>query len=449
MSFTVAILGRPNVGKSTLFNRLVGRREALESAQPGMTRDVREGRARLGDLEFLALDTAGHEEGEAGTLLARMRVLTEAALAGAHACLFVIDARAGVLPPDRELAGVLRRSGIPVVLVANKTEGRAGDSGLLECWELGFGEAVAVSAAHRLGMEDLRRALVPLAPGAVGEGGEAAAVAETPVRAAVLGRPNVGKSTLINRLLGAERLLAGPEAGLTRDSVSVTFQRGGREFRIADTAGLRRSAGARGAEEQLAAGDALRSVRFCEVALLLLDAADAFEQQDRRLARMVEEEGRALVIAINKWDLVKDPDRRLGELEQRLARFLPNLVGAPLVPVSALQGEGLDGLLDSVVGARTIWEKRVPTGELNRWLAQEVERHPPRAVQGRRIRLRYIAQTNTRPPTFALFASRPKELDGAYRRYIANGLRRRFGFAGVPIRIMLRGADNPYASKSR
>lgn len=449
MPFTVAIVGRPNVGKSTLFNRLVGRREALVSPTPRMTRDLREGKARLGGQVFRVLDTAGHEEGPEGSLPERLRALTEDALSRANACLFVVDARAGLTGADRGLADMLRRAGMPIIVVANKTESRAADAGVLECWDLGLGDPVAVAAEHNIGFEDLAEALsVARRSSGKAEAADAEEAGE-PVRIAVLGRPNVGKSTLVNGFLGESRLLTGPESGLTRDSISVTFRRIGRFWRVADTAGMRRHAGARDVQERLAVDDALRAIRFSEVVILVLDAEVAFEQQDRRLARLVEREGRALVLAANKWDKIRSKEARLRTLQELLAEQLPGFADVPLLPVSAQEGSGLDALLEAVTEQYQIWNMRVASGPLNRWLAGKVERHPPPAVRGRRIRLRYMAQTNTRPPTFALFSSTPGSLGAAYRRYLVNGLRRDFGFRGVPIRMMLRGSANPYAERRK
>ncbi len=452
MAFTVAIVGRPNAGKSTLFNRLIGRKQALVSERPGMTRDIRDGDAQIGDLSFRVLDTAGHEEGDSSSLSGQLRRLTGQAIGESHACLFVIDARAGLTAADYSLASVIRRAGIPVVIVANKAESGPGRLGVDELWELGLGEPVAVSAEHGIGMGDIYRALRPIAR-SLAQGNEspmetaAEALPERPIRIAVIGRPNVGKSTLINKLIGKERLAAGPESGLTRDSITVPFRFQENDFLLVDTAGLRRRKGARGREENLAAGDALRAVRYCEVVVLLLDAKSAFEQQDLRLASLAEQEGRAVVVALNKWDLIQARKSRLASLSEAFAKLLPELRGTPLVPVSALNGKGVDRIMAGALEMHAVWQRRVGTGALNRWLEGEVERHPPKAVRGRRIRLRYLTQTNIRPPTFALFASRPRELDTSYRRFLVNGLRDSFGFAGVPLRLMVRGSENPYITK--
>ena len=410
-----------------------------------MTRDIREGVAQLGALCFDVLDTAGHEAGEG--LAAELRGRAVTAIERSDAVLFLIDARVGVTAMDRDLADALRRTGRHVVPVANKVESRVGEQGLHEIWELGFGEPIAVSAEHRLGLGELEDAIAPVLAAAREREAKVASEQRAAIRVAVFGRPNVGKSTLVNTLLGASRVVVGPEAGLTRDAVMIPFERGGQAYELVDTAGLRRRAGARTAMERIAAEDALRALRFAEIAVLLIDARSPFEQQDLRLADHAEGEGRAVVIGVNKWDLVREGSRRRSALAERANRLLPGLAGVAVKPVSGLRGQGLDALLDAACATHATWCRRVGTGLLNRWLAGEVDRHPPRAVRGRRIRLRYIAQTNVRPPTFALFASRPAELDAAYRRFLVNGIRRRFDFPGVPIRLMVRGGENPYAGR--
>ena len=457
MSFSLAIVGRPNVGKSTLFNRLVGRRLALVDDQPGVTRDLREGEARLGELTFTAIDTAGLEDAAAESLQGRMRRLTERAVAAADVCLFLVDARAGITPTDELLAGLLRRSGAAVILAANKAEGRAGEAGVLDAWSLGLGEPIAISAEHGEGMADLLEALRPHAERVAEAAGEANAAADTgaadplaerrPLQIAVVGRPNSGKSTLVNAILGEERMLTGPEAGITRDAIAVTTHWGGRLFRIFDTAGLRRKSRIDDRVEKLSVGDALRAIRFAEVVVLLLDVDQALETQNLRIADLAEREGRAVVVAVNKWDLVEDRQARLRDLAERFERLLPQLRGAPLVPVSALTGQGLDRLRQAILEMHAVWNKRIPTARLNEWLAVETAAHPPPAPGGRRIRLRYMTQAKTRPPSFVVMCQRAEAVPESYLRFLVNGLRRDFGFPGVPIRLHLRKGRNPYAER--
>jgi len=470
MSFTLAIVGRPNVGKSTLFNRLVGKRLALVDDQPGVTRDLREGAARLGDLRFTAIDTAGLEEAGDDSLPARMRRLTERAVAAADICLFVIDARAGVLPQDEYFAALLRRQGARVILAANKAEGQAAEAGVLEAWNLGLGEPVALSAEHGEGLSALYEALRPLADSFakrdaaaeaeapltdadVDEDGESAAphapTPERPLQVAVVGRPNAGKSTLINALLGEERLLTGPEAGITRDAISVPLNWAGAPMRIFDTAGMRKRARVQEKLEKLSVADGLRAVKFAEVVIVLLDVDIPFEQQDLRIADLAEREGRAVVVAINKWDLAEDKPARLRELREAFERLLPQLRGAPLVTVSAKTGKGLDRLGDAVLKAHDVWNRRVPTSRLNQWLSGMLEAHPPPAPGGRRIRLRYITQAKTRPPGFVVMCSHPDKLPEAYRRYLVNGLRDDFDMPGTPIRLHVRGQGDKNPFKNR
>jgi GTPase len=457
MSFTVAIVGRANVGKSTLFNRLVGRRLALVDDQPGVTRDRRAGEARLGDLTFTAIDTAGIEEAAPDTLTARMGAQTETAIAAADAVMFLIDARIGIVPSDRAIAQLVRESGKPAILIANKSEGRAGQAGVYEAYGLGLGEPVALSAEHGEGLADLYdalRAALPeqteLAEPADGEEGEALPTDMVrPIRVAVVGRPNAGKSTLVNRLLGEERLLTGPEAGITRDSISVELTWNGRQFLMHDTAGLRRRSRIEDKLEKLSVSDALEAIRFAEVVIVLMDAAAAFEEQDLRIVDLIEREGRAVVIGINKWDLKQHEGGAISKMRAEADRRLQQVKGVPVIAVSGLTGEGLDRLMRVVVDIHAVWNKRVPTNPLNRWLEEAITAHPPPAVSGRRLALNYMTQAKTRPPSFVLFCTRADAVPDAYLRYLVNGLRQTFDLPGVPIRITLREKANPYAGRAR
>ncbi|MEZ5875837.1 MAG: ribosome biogenesis GTPase Der [Hyphomicrobiales bacterium] len=451
MPFTVAIVGRPNVGKSTLFNRLAGKRLALVDDQPGLTRDRREAEAELGTCAVTLVDTAGLEMGDEG-LTARMRRQTEAAIAEADLVVFLIDARAGVIAADEEFAGLVRRSGKPVVLAANKSEGTAAEAGFYEAFALGFGEPLPISAEHGLGIGELSAAIEQ----ACAERG--AGVTEEPgledkalhpLRIAVVGRPNVGKSTLVNALLGEERMITGPEAGITRDAIPSEVEWDGRPLRLFDTAGLRRKTRVEGKAEELSVGDTLRAIRFAEVVVLLLDAEQPFEKQDLQIAALIAQEGRALVIALNKWDLVRERDKRLRELRETCQRLLPQVKGVALMPVSALSGKGVGKLMDAVLVADAIWNRRLPTHALNQWLGATVDAHPPPAPSGRRIKLRYMTQANARPPTFVVFCSQPKALPDSYTRYLVNGLREAFDLPGVPIRLNLRKGENPFAKGRR
>jgi GTP-binding protein len=444
MSFTVAILGRPNVGKSTLFNRLVGRRLALVDDLPGVTRDRREGEGHIADLAFRLIDTAGLEEAPPETLVGRIRAQTERSLDLADLALLVIDAREGVTPQDRHFARWLRRAGKPVILVANKAESRSAQGGFGEAHGLGFGAPVAVSAQHGEGLGELYERLLPFAAQDVGP---PEVPSQKPLQLAIVGRPNVGKSTLVNRLVGEDRVLTGPEPGITRDAIAVDWAWGGRAVRLVDTAGMRRRARIEAQLERLSVADTRRAVRFAETVILVSDALQPLERQDLAIANLVGDEGRALVLAANKWDLVQDPKAALARWRERVDEALPQLRGVALVPVSGLAGYGLDRLMKAVLAADAVWNKRVPTGALNRWLGAIQQHHPPPLAGGRRLRLRYITQVNTRPPSFALFASQPGELPESYRRYLLNAMREDLGLPGTPIRLMLRKGENPYVRK--
>ncbi len=470
MSFTLAIVGRPNVGKSTLFNRLVGKRLALVDDQPGVTRDLREGEARLGDLRFTVIDTAGLEEANDDSLQGRMRRLTERAVDMADFCLFMIDARAGVTSTDRMFAEILRKKSAHVLLAANKGEGRAADDGVMEAYELGLGEPLRLSAEHGEGMGDLLAELIPLVDDFESknkviepevdvtleddEDAEEVYVAPTklkPLQIAVVGRPNAGKSTLINKILGEDRLLTGPEAGITRDAISLQMEWGETPVRIFDTAGMRKKAKVQEKLEKLSVGDGLRAVKFAEVVVVLLDAAIPFEQQDLRIADLAEREGRAVVVAVNKWDIEEEKQEKLKELKESFTRLLPQLRGAPLITVSAKTGRGLERLRDAVLRAHEIWNRRVTTAQLNRWLTSMIEAHPPPAPGGRRIKLRYATQVKTRPPAFVVMCSLPEKLPTSYSRYLVNGLREDFDMPGTPIRLTMRSQSqaNPYKDKKK
>ncbi|WP_424942865.1 ribosome biogenesis GTPase Der [Aliiroseovarius crassostreae] len=469
MSFTLAIVGRPNVGKSTLFNRLVGKRLALVDDQPGVTRDLREGEARLGDLRFTVIDTAGLEEATDESLQGRMRRLTERAVEMADACLFIIDARAGLLPADEVFADILRRKNAHVILAANKAEGKAADAGYFEAFSLGLGEPIRMSGEHGEGMGDLMAALDPIAEefakrdadtspetdveiveGEEDEGPRVPTV-DKPLQVAVIGRPNAGKSTLINKLIGEDRLLTGPEAGITRDSISLRFDWSGTPTRIFDTAGMRKRAKVQEKLEKLSVSDGLRAVKFAEVVVVMLDAAIPFEQQDLRIADLAEREGRAVVVAVNKWDAEPEKQAKLKELKEAFARLLPQLRGAPLVTISAKTGKGMDRLHAAVIRAHEIWNRRIKTAHLNGWLSEMIEAHPPPAPGGRRIKLRYMTQVKARPPAFVVMCSHPDKLPESYTRYLVNGLREDFDMPGTPIRLTMRGQGdkNPYKNRKK
>ena len=455
MPFTVAIIGRPNVGKSTLFNRLVGQKLALVDDAPGVTRDRREGEGKLGDLSFTVIDTAGLDEGAKGSLTARMQEQTEAAIGLADALMFMIDSRAGLTPSDRAFAHFARRANKPVILLANKSEGKHGEIGAMESYALGLGDPVQISAEHGEGMGELYDALRALMPDVEEDEGDDEPAetdeeaARRPIRVAVVGRPNAGKSTLINRLLGEERLLTSAEAGTTRDSIAVEISWNGRDFRVFDTAGLRRRSRIEEKLEKLSVADALRAVRFAEVVVLMMDAQNKFEEQDLRIADLIEREGRALVIAVNKWDLVDAKPGAISALRTEADHWLPQVKGAPLVAVSGLMGEGIDRLMRAIEDAYAVWNRRVPTAALNRWFEQAVSANPPPAVSGRRLKLNYITQAKARPPSFVLFCSRADAVPQSYLRYLVNSLRDQFELPGTPIRISLREKANPFAHKRK
>lgn len=473
MSFTVAIVGRPNVGKSTLFNRLVGKKLALVDDTPGVTRDRRPGDAKLIDLRFTIIDTAGLEETGPDTLEGRMRAQTEMAIDDADLTLFVVDAKMGLTPLDKTFGELLRRSGKPVVLVANKSEAKGSDGGFYDAYTLGLGEPVPISAEHGQGMIDLRDAIVE----AIGEerafaDDDAEAVTDVavsdadlgddededfepaydetkPLRVAIVGRPNAGKSTLINRFLGEDRLLTGPEAGITRDSISVEWEWRGRTIKMFDTAGMRRKARVQEKLEKLSVADALRAIRFAETVVIVFDATIPFEKQDLQIVDLVIREGRAAVLAFNKWDLVEHPQEVLADLREKTERLLPQARGIRAVPMSGQTGYGLDKLMQNIIDTDKVWNKRISTAKLNRWLDSVQTQHPPPAVSGRRLKLKYMTQVKARPPAFMISCTRPDAVPEHYIRYLTNGLRADFDMPGVPIRIHLRAAENPFESKKK
>ncbi|WP_022723702.1 ribosome biogenesis GTPase Der [Rhodopseudomonas sp. B29] len=457
MSYTIAIIGRPNVGKSTLFNRLVGQKLALVDDAPGVTRDRREGDGKLGDLRFTLIDTAGLDEGPKGSLTARMQEQTEAAIALADALMFVIDARAGLTPNDRAFADFARRADKPVVLVANKSEGKHGEIGAMESYALGLGDPVQISAEHGEGLGELYDALRPLVPEEPEDDDEDEdlgelsdeEIAQRPIRVAIVGRPNAGKSTFINRLLGEERLLTSPEAGTTRDSIAVEVNWKGRDFRVFDTAGLRRRSRIEEKLEKLSVADALRAVRFAEVVVLMMDAQMRFEEQDLRIADLVEREGRAMVLAVNKWDLIERQGGQIAQLRVDADHWLPQIRGVPIVATSGMLGEGVDRLMQAVQDAYAVWNRRIPTAALNRWFEHAIAQNPPPAVSGRRLKLNYVTQAKARPPSFVVFCSRADAVPESYLRYLVNSLRGAFELPGTPIRITLREKANPFAHKRK
>jgi GTP-binding protein len=472
MTFTVAIVGRPNVGKSTLFNRLVGKKLALVDDTPGVTRDRRPGDAKLIDLRFTIIDTAGLEEVGPETLEGRMRAQTEIAIGEADLTLFVVDAKSGLTPLDKTFGELLRRSGKPVVLVANKSEAKGSDGGFYDAYTLGLGEPVPISAEHGQGMIDLRDAIVEAIGGEdvafppevdepetnIDLRGELKFEDEDyepeyddtkPLRVAIIGRPNAGKSTLINRFLGEDRLLTGPEAGITRDSISVEWDWRGRTIKMFDTAGMRKKARVQEKLEKLSVADALRSIRFAETVVIVFDSTIPFEKQDLQLVDLVIREGRAAVLAFNKWDLVEYQQEVLAELREKTERLLPQARGIRAVPMSGQTGYGLDKLMQSIIETDMVWNKRISTAKLNRWLDGVQIQHPPPAVSGRRLKLKYMTQVKARPPAFMISCTRPDSVPESYIRYLTNGLRADFDMPGVPIRIHLRAAENPFESKRK
>ncbi|MCR9128187.1 MAG: ribosome biogenesis GTPase Der [Alphaproteobacteria bacterium] len=447
---SLAILGRPNVGKSTLFNRLAGKQLAIVDDRPGVTRDRKEARGTIGDLTFRLIDTAGYEDEKHG-IEARMRAQTEAALAEADFIIFLIDGREGVTALDERFAAIVRKAGKPVILAVNKCEGRRGEEGVAEAWSLGLGEPIPVSAAHGEGISDLYTRLAELCEPEIDVAVDPDAEdgdrddETAPLRIAVVGRPNVGKSTLVNALIGQDRLITGPEAGLTRDAIAVEWEWEGRQVRLHDTAGLRKRGKVDDRLEKMSNADSIRAIDFAEVVLLLVDAERPFEKQDLIIADRVANEGRGLVVLISKWDLVQDKQAKLAELREEFERLLPQVKGAPLVPVSGLTERGLDRIMPAVAALHANWSANVKTRDLNDWLAEMIQRHPPPAVDGRRVKPRYIAQTKARPPTFVMMTSRAAQLPESYKRYLVNGLREAFDLPGVPIRLIVKGQKNPYA----
>ncbi len=445
MTPKVAILGRPNVGKSTLFNRLVGRKLALVDDQPGVTRDRREGEGRLANLTFRLFDTAGLDAAPRGSLEDRMSAQSETAIADADVCLFVIDARAGVTPVDREFAAKLRRYGKPVIVLANKSEGRAGEAGVLDAYSLGLGDPIAISAEHGEGLDGLYDALVPFVKAEdESDDEEEESLEGKPLKLAIIGQPNAGKSTLVNALIGSDRVLTGPEAGITRDAIAIDWSWRGKPLTLWDTAGIRRKSRVTGKVEKLAVADGLRAIRFADAVVVLIDAALEIERQDLTLADLAAQEGRAVVIALSKWDMVEDKQKRLKVVKEDMAEILPEIRGVTIVPLSAHQEKGLDKLMEAVFAAAEKWNTRISTGQLNRWLEKALERNPPPAPSGRRIKIRYMTQVNARPPTFSLFGNQLDNLPESYVRYLMNGLREDFDLWGTPLRFNRRGGRNPF-----
>jgi GTPase len=443
MTIKLAIVGRPNVGKSTLFNRLAGKKLAIVDDLPGVTRDRKEGRGRLGDLDLDMIDTAGFEDLTDESLEARMRIQTETAIREADVVLFLIDARVGVTPLDERFGDLLRRADKPVILGANKAEGKAAESGVLEAFALGLGEPIPISGEHGEGMSDLYAAIVAAMGEAAGPSPEGAG-GERPIHIAVIGRPNAGKSTLVNALLGEDRMLTGPEAGITRDAIAVDWQWREHRFRLFDTAGMRKKAKVQAKLEQLSVADTIRAIRFADVCVVVMDQAEAFEKQDLSIADLVIREGRALVYAIAKWDQAEDASAHLKELRLVAGEKLPQAKGTTLVTLSAISGQGITQLMEAVLSAYTDWNARIKTNDLNNWLRYMTERHPPPAVNGKRIKPRYITQVKARPPTFVMMCSRASDLPESYKRYLVNGIREAFGMEGAPVRLIVRQNKNPF-----
>jgi GTP-binding protein len=447
----VAIIGRPNVGKSTLFNRLVGKKLALVDDRPGVTRDRREGDADLLGLKFRLVDTAGFEEDDPQSLPGRMRAQTQAAVDSADVALFVIDARAGIVPLDEEIGRWLRGAKTPVIILANKCEGRAAaEGGLMEAYSLGFGDPIAFSAEHGEGLGELFSDLLPFI-----ERDEVEAVEpfddesdDAPLKLAIVGRPNAGKSTLVNKMLGEDRMITGPEAGITRDSITIDWVWNGRDVRLIDTAGLRKKSKVEDKLEKLSAADTRRAIDFAEVVVLLLDATRGLEAQDLRIADQIFSEGRALVIALNKWDVAENGSNLYQGVRAALEEGFSQVRGVPLLTVSAATGKGIDQLIQAAFETRAAWSQRVGTGALNRWFEEAIEKNPPPAPGGKRIKLRYATQVKTRPPSFVIFGTRVDQLPESYRRYLMNSIRRELGFGAVPVRLTLRAPKNPFDHKS-
>lgn len=473
MTFTLAIVGRPNVGKSTLFNRLMGKKLALVDDQPGVTRDLREGSVKVRNLQFKVLDTAGLETASDKSLQQRMSNLSLSAINESDACLFVIDARTGITAADESYAGIVRRTTKLVILVANKVEGRSADNGVYESFSLGLGEPVRISAEHGIGMEELHYRIIDVIRSfqlVQGENdnqtidqeelprlnksldfieNDSRALEDKEIQISIIGRPNSGKSTLINQIAGNQRLLTGPEAGITRDAISTSIDWLGNSFRIFDTAGMRKKAKIQSKLEKISVSDGIRAIRFSEVIVLLLDVKSPFDSQDLKIADLAEREGRCVIIAINKWDLEKRKNKKINELREKVNHLLPQLSGVPLVTVSGMSGEGLNELHKQILYAYKIWNVRIPTARLNAWLIDKLSSHPPPSISGKRIKMRYVTQVKSRPPSFVIFTSLPEHVPESYKRYLVNGLRKDFSIMGVPIRLMLRSGNNPYDDKKK
>ncbi len=459
MSLTIAIIGRPNVGKSTLFNRLVGKRLAIVDDAPGATRDRREGQGRIFDIEFSLIDTAGLEEAPSQTLESQMQNQTSLALEDANVALMLIDSRVGVTPLDKHFGNWIRQQGIPLILIANKCEGKAQTIGLTEAYSLGLGDPIPFSAEHGKGLSELYDALVPYfkkkenykdfknIQGMSQTTNKTKKEIIKPISITIVGRPNVGKSTLVNHLLGEERVLTGPVAGTTRDSINISWQFNGQEIKLVDTAGLRRKSKIYKKIESLSTNDTMRAIKFAQVVVLILDAQEKFEKQDLTIARRIISEGRALLIAVNKWDLIKNPREILRDFNNRLAKSLPQARGVPIITLSAKTGSNTKKLLPAVLNIYEIWNKRISTGALNRWLDIKTTNHPPPLHGGRRIKLRYITQAKNRPPTFVIFSNLSNELPISYSRYLVNSLREDFELLGTPIRLHTKKGENPYLKK--